>query len=114
MEKCKQVAVYGTSLNMAVIAASLRSDLTLEVVSIDSKSPTAQQYLNELVLAAIIFDLNDPYHGLNLSLLRDRPDLLLIGVHPSKGEIRVFSSRSAQALSISELIEVIHQKEPAS
>jgi len=114
MEKCKQVVVYGTSLNMAVIAASLRSDVNLEVISIDSKSPTSQQYLNEIDLAAIIFDLNDLSHGLNLSLLRDRPDLLLIGVDPSKGEIRVFSSRSAQALSISDLIDVIHEKNPSS
>jgi hypothetical protein len=111
MEKCKQVVVYGTSLNMAVIAASLRADSTLEVVSIASKSPPAQESLHKIDLAAIIFDLNDPSLGLNLSLLRDRPDLLLIGVDPSRGEIRVFSSRSAQALSISDLVHVIHQKD---
>ncbi len=114
MEKCKHVVVYGTSLNMAVIAASLRADATLEVINIDSQSPTAQQSLNEIGLAAIIFDLSDPSHGLNLGLLRDRPNLMLIGVDPSKGEIRVFSSRSAQALSISDLVNVIHQKESNS
>ncbi len=110
MEKCKQVVVYGTSLNMAVIAASLRGDTSLEVVSVGSNSPTARQSLEMAGLAAIIFDLGDPSHGLNLGLLHDRPDLLLIGVDTSKGEIRVFSSRSAQALSISDLVDVIHQK----
>ncbi len=114
MEKCKQVAVYGTSLNMAVIAASLKADATLRVVSVDFKSPTARQTLDELDLTAVVFDLSDPAQGLNLGLMCDRPNLLLIGVDPSKGEIRVFSSRSAQALSISDLINVIHQKDSRS
>lgn len=110
MEKYKQVAVYGTSLNMAVIAASLRADPTLEVINVDSRAITARQCLDEPDLAAIVFDLSDPSNGLNLGLMCDRPNLLLIGVDPSKGEIRVFSSRSAQALSITDLVDVIHQK----
>ena len=111
MEKRRRVAVYGKSLNMAVIIASLKADTTLEVLCVDLDSPNARQSLDENDLAAIAFDLSDPSLRLDVTLLRDRPGLLLIGVDPSKDEILVLSSRPQQALSMVDLVSVIHQKE---
>jgi len=114
MEKRRRVAVYGKSLNMAVIVASLKADTTLEVVCVDLDSPNARQSLDENDLAAILFDMSDPFLRLDLTLLRDRLDLLLIGVDPSKDEILVLSSHPVQALSMADLVDVIHQKETTS
>jgi hypothetical protein len=111
MEKRKPVAVYGNSLNMAVIVASLKADTTLEVLCVNLDSPNAQQSLDENDLAAIVFDLSDPPLPLDFTLLRDRPGLLLIGVDPCKDEMLVLSSHPAQALSMADLVNVIHQKE---
>ena len=111
MEKRRRVAVYGNSLNMAGIVASLKADTTLEVLCVNLDSPSARQSLDENDLAAIIFDLSDPPVRLDVTLLRDRPDLLLIGVDPSRDEMLILSSHPAQALSMADLVSVIHQKE---
>ena len=111
MEERRRVVVYGNSLNMAGIVASLKADITLEVLCVNLDSPNAQPSLDENDLAAIVFDLSDPPLRLDVTLLRDRPGLLLIGVDPSKDELLVLSSHPAQALCMADLVSVIHQKE---
>jgi hypothetical protein len=111
MEKRRRVAVYGNSLNMAGIVASLKADTTLEVLCVDLNSPSARQSLDENDLAAIVFDLSDRPLRLDVTLLRDRPGLLLIGVDPSRNELLILSSHPAPALSVADLVSLIHQKE---
>jgi hypothetical protein len=111
MEKRKRVVVCDNSLYMAGIAASLKVDTTLEVLCVNLDSLDARQILDENNLAAIIFDLSDPPLRLNNSILREQPGLLLIGVDPSKDEMLVLSSYPAQALSVADLINIIHQKD---
>ena len=111
MEKRRRVAVCDKSLNMAGIIASLKEETTLEVLCVDLVSPDARQSLDEYDLAAIVFDLNAPSLRLNVTLLRDRPDLLLIGVDFSRDEMLVLSSHPEQALSVADLVQVIHQKD---
>jgi hypothetical protein len=110
-EKRKRVAVYGNSLYMAGIVASLKANTTMEVLCVNLDSPNARQSLDENDLAAIVFDLSDPPLRLEVTLLCDQPDLLLIGVNPSKEEMLVLSSHPTQAFSMADLISVIHQKE---
>ena len=114
MEKRRRVTVYGNSLNMAVIVASLKADSTLEVFCVSPDSPIARQGLDENDLATIVFDLSDPALKLDVAVLRNRPGLILIGVDPGKDEILVLSSRHIQALSMVDLVNVIHQKEATS
>ena len=109
MEKRTQVVVYGSSLNMATVTASLNADQGLEVICVDPRSPTARQYLRELNPAVIAFDLNDPPQTMEAILLRERLEGLLIGVDPTNDEILVLSSRSQQAHSASDLIDVIQE-----
>jgi hypothetical protein len=111
MEKRRRVAVYGNSLNMAGIVATLKADTTLEVLCVNLDSPNARQSLDENEPAAIVFDLSDPPMRLDISLLRDRPGLLLVGVDLSNDEMLVLSSHPEQALSMADLVSVIHQKE---
>jgi hypothetical protein len=115
VEERRRVAVYGNSLNMAGIVASLKVDPTLEVLCINLDFPNARQCLEENDLAAIIFDLSDPPVSLDITLLRKQPGLLLIGVDPSRDEMLILSSHPAQALSMADLVGVIHRtKFPAS
>jgi hypothetical protein len=114
MEKSRRVAVFGNSLNMAGIVASLRADTTLEILCVNPDSTNARQTLDENDLAAIVFDLSDPPLRLDDPILRDRPGLLLIGVDPSRDKMLVLSSHHTQALSMADLVNVIHQKEFSS
>jgi hypothetical protein len=110
MEKRRRVVVYGNSLNMAGIVASLKADTTLEVLCVNLDSPKALQSVDENDITAIVFDLGDPPLRLDITLLRDLPGLLLIGVDPCRDEMLVLSSQPAQALSMADLISVINQK----
>ena len=110
VEKRTRVVVYGSSLHMAGIQASLKAEPDLEVVCVNPYAPMAGQRLNELHPAAIAFDLTDPSLGLDVTLLREQPGLLLIGVDPSSDELLVLSSRPAQALSASDLVSVIRKE----
>ncbi len=96
---------------MAGIAVSLKADPSLEVVCIDPHSPTARQSLSELNPAAIAFDMVDPPPNLDVALLHEQPGLLLIGVDPSSNELLILSGRPQQAMSVSDLIAVIDQKQ---
>lgn len=111
MEKRTQVVVYGSSLHMAGIAASLKADASLEVVWVNSHSPTARQRLNEINPGVIAFDLNDPSSCLDTTLLREKPNLLLIGVDASTDELLVLSSYPSQAFSVADLVNIIRKKE---
>jgi len=111
MEKRKRVAVYGNSLYIAGIVASLKANTSMDVLCVDLDSPTTNQSLDENDLAAIVFDLSDTSLRLNFSLLCEQPDLFLIGVDPSREEMLVLSSQPAKALSMADLVRVIRQKE---
>jgi hypothetical protein len=114
MEKRRRVAVCDNSLNMAGIIASLKADTTLEVLPIDIDASSVRQSVSENDLAALVFDLSNPSLSLDVTILRDRPDLLLIGVDFSKDEMLVLSSHPAQALGVADLVSVIHQQEFSS
>jgi hypothetical protein len=131
VDKRTQVVVYGSSLSMAGIAASLRADPTLDVVCIIAQSCTAleqdgpvspcprvpvsanssalQQALIELDPAVIAFDLSDPSSGLDVRLLRERPGLLLVGVDPASDDLLVLSSQQERAVVVADLLSVIHR-----
>jgi hypothetical protein len=111
MEKPRWVVVFNNSLYMAGIAASLKADPTLEVHSIDLDHPCPRQILDEIDIAAIVFDLCNPPACLDIALLSKRPGLVLIGVDLTKDEMLVLSSHPSQALRIADLVNVIHQNE---
>jgi hypothetical protein len=107
LEIKKRVVVYGNSLNLAGIAASLKADASLEVVCIDPRDPSARQQLDGIQAAAIAFDLNSPPSDLDLTLLRARPDLLLVGVNPASDEVLVLSGQLTRVLSGRELAGLV-------
>ena len=114
MEKRTRVIVYGSSLNMAGVAVSLKADSHLEAMWVDPHSPNCRQYLYEHNPAAIVYDLNDPPPDVDIKLLREQPGVLLIGVDPDSNDMLVLSSRSQQALSMSDLVSTIRQQDANS
>ena len=109
MQKQTRIVVYGSSLNMAGIAASLNARGGLEVVCVEPHSPNSRQALHELHPAAIAFDLNEPFPNLEAALLREQPSLLLVGVDPNSNELLVLSGHPHRALSMADLVEAIRK-----
>jgi len=55
----------------------------------------------------LLFDLDELPGDLAISLLRDRPELILIGVDPSSDRILLLSGRQEQPVSAAELMQAI-------
>lgn len=107
MEKRRRVLVYGNTLSMAGIAASLKGEPGLEIIIVDPKDPTAQQNLKAFDPETIIFDRSDQHSILDLALLREQSGLLLIGVDPSSDEALVLSGKLSRVLTIKELAKLV-------
>ncbi len=109
MEGRTPIVIYGGSLNLAGIAASLEARGGLEVVCVEPHSTAASQALHELHPAAIVFDLNDPLPNLEATLLGEQPGLMLIGVDPNRNELLVLSGHPHRAVSMADLVETIRK-----
>ena len=107
MEKRTRVVVYGNTLSMAGIAASLNAEASLEIICVDPQNPTAPQNLKELNPETIIFDRSDPNTILDLTLLREQPGLLLVGVDPSSDDALVLSGQLTRVLSGRDLARLV-------
>jgi len=105
-----RVAVCGSSLTMAGLAVSLKANLDIDVVRIPNITDALAQDPDEQA-AVIAFDLSELSGDLAVGLLRERPGLLLIGFDPNIYRLLVLSGRTEQALSVAELVQIIHQKQ---
>lgn len=102
-----RVVVCGSSLYMAALAASLQTHPDVAVLRIPANAAALSQGLDELVPALVALDLGEMPGDLALSLLRDRPELILIGVDPSSDRMLVLSGRQEQPVSAAELLRAI-------
>ena len=108
MEQRQRVVLYGQSVILGAVQASLRDDPQLEVVSL--APPATAQALAALAPNVILFDTDKGCSGPAFTLLRTCPGLLLIGVDPASAQLLVLSSTPRQALSIEDLVNVIELK----
>ena len=126
MEKQTRVVVYGSSLSMAGIAASLKAEAGLEVVCVDAdwlpgSDPSCEVIAHVLPASGqehpgmrpdvILFDLQAIQPVLHRVLELGLQGLRLIGMDTGSNGILVLSAYPAQALSAAELIDIILQED---
>lgn len=102
-----RVAVCGSSLHMAGLSASLQANPDVDVTRIPANPAALSQILDELATAAVAFDLDEMPGDFAISLLRDRPGLILIGVDPSCDRMLLLSGRQERPVSAAELLQAI-------
>ena len=107
MEKRIQVALYGSSLFMAGLAASLKEKPGLEVIHIRPDALNVRQLVNEPGLCVILFDLNEPPTDLVLALFQKHPELGLLALDPAGDRLFTLSSEPSRLLTIDDLLQVI-------
>ena len=106
MEKRRRVILYGKSVIVGSVGASMRDVSGLEIVPLVPPLPEAKE-LDALAPDAIIFDLEAAHPDAALSLLRQRPGLLLIGVDPSSDELVIVSSRQRRVVAVADLLDLV-------
>lgn len=102
------VLLYGNSLVVSTIGASLQACPDLQVLPLDPALPHAIQRLGQLQSGCLIFDRTTVQPDFLLSLLQ-QPGLLLIGIDPETHEALVWSGSRATALDANDLVRVIRQ-----
>ena len=102
-----RVVLYGSSLYMAGLAASLKTNPSLNVIHIHAGSPAFEHCRQAQAPAAFVFDLGEISADLVLSQLRACPGLLVIGVDAASEDILVLSGQRARALTMNDLAQLI-------
>jgi hypothetical protein len=112
----RRVLLYGNSLVVSTVGASLQECGGLELVRVDAGAAgsaggadTAAR-LSALAPAAVIFDRVTTRPDLVLALLDQLPQALLIGVNPSSDQVLVLSGRQERAVAPEDLLGVIQRE----
>jgi hypothetical protein len=103
----RTVVLYGNSLVVSSIGASLQSHADLQVVSIDAALPDAAQRLGAFRSDVVIFDLATAQPEFPIELWKAKPQLLLIGVDLTTGQALVLSGQPSRLLTVDDLVHVI-------
>ena len=106
---CK-VILYGDSLVLQGVRASLEACPDLEVISLPPESISLKQVITAKCPVALVFDTSAVGPDFPSSLLQ-QPDLLLIGIDPETHQALVWSGRQAAAIEAADLLSAIHQKD---
>ena len=108
----KRIILYGKSVIMGTVGASLQSYPELEVIPFGPHLAEAQD-LKALDPDVILFDLQSCCPESALSLSVQRPELVLIGIDPDSDRLLVWSGKHAHALSTRDLVSVIQNNLPS-
>jgi hypothetical protein len=107
MPEIRTVVLYGNSLAVSSIGASLQGRAGLQVLPLDAALPDAAGQLSALQPDILIFDLAATLPNDALRLYKARPALLLIGVDLATRSAVVLSGQPARALTTDDLVQVI-------
>ncbi len=109
-----RVAICGSCLYMASLAAGLQANPTLDVVHIHPRSFAFPRNLTELAPAVIAYDPREMPDAVTASLLKERPNLLLISVDQATNEMYASSGPRATVLSANDFLRLIALAEKES
>ncbi len=110
MVPSSRLVIFGNSVFLAGIKVQLEQVPAFELITLEAVQTEVVDRIRACQPQAVIFDLTMGYPDFALSLLHEQPGLLLLGVDPNSNELLVLSSHPQQALSVSDLVQIIQQK----
>jgi hypothetical protein len=110
MENSRLVVLFGDSLLMDGVEASLRASQSLGVMRIQDGVADLRKCLRSLRPDMVIFDWDTPQAQLIVSVLRDQPGVTLLGLDIHSRKVIIVSSHQYTPLSASELVQVIQSQ----
>lgn len=105
----ERVLLYGDTVFLAGLKAELQGQCELALVSGDEGREKLVALIRSNPPRALLFDLAAEQPDFAIALLREHPNLLLIGVDPCSDELLVLSNHPHRALHSSDLLQVIEQ-----
>lgn len=107
MADITRVVIYGSSLYIAGLAASLKTNPSLDVNHVCSGSQVFEQCRQAQAPAAFVFDLSEMPAELVLLQLRACPGLLLIGVDAASEDILLLSGQQVRAVTMNDMAQLV-------
>jgi len=107
MEKKRRVIVYGNTVALAGIEASMILDQGCEVVA--HAWPMDRRELCRLDPDVVIFELNAVEPEFPHTLSKELPGLLLIGIDPETNRVQLWWGQQAEGWTSQDLSQAIHQ-----
>jgi hypothetical protein len=107
METHSRVVVYGKSLVLAGVEASLKAYPALEVISLDAGGGTTIQELCAYHADILIFDVAAVPPEFPFSLLCEQPELRLVGLDAAGDKSMLLSGQKARAMTTGQLVQII-------
>jgi hypothetical protein len=107
VEKRRQILLYGNSVILGSVGASMRQFSRFEVTTL----ATPPKDLKELAAVKpdiLIFDLEMTSAESVFSFMEINPNLLLIGISPDTNFVKIWSGRQLRDVSTQGLLEVIN------
>jgi len=102
----RQILLYGNSLIIGSIGASLRRLSQFEVTALAPPLQEMQDF-DSLKPDIILFDLETTHSEAVFSMLKTHPGLLLVGISPDINLVKIWSGRQVRELSTQSLLELI-------
>ncbi len=109
MAEQQRVLVYGDSIVLAGVKASLSVSPDLELIALEELPADWVAILHELQPSAVIFDLGNRRLDFPLAVLQ-QSNLLLIGVDPDRNQVLLWSGQHLCGLSGQDLLGVIQKQ----
>jgi hypothetical protein len=102
----KRILLYGNSVVIGCIGASLERAGKFEITRLSAPSPDRSQ-LDALCPDVILFDAENGRPEPAFSLLEKRLDLLLVSIDPDGNLVRLWSGRQYRELTTTDLTALI-------
>jgi hypothetical protein len=114
----KTVVLFGSSLAVSSIGASLQGCAGLRVLTVNSEAAAAAAHGAVQRLAAlrpdvVLFDLATAPSDFAIALWKARPGTLLIGIDLLTSQALVLSGQPARAHTTEDLLQVIQSHDPS-
>jgi len=106
MKESRRILLYGNSVILGSIGASLRRLSQFKVTTLNPSLPEALK-LDAADPDILLFDLETTHAEAVFSLLKTNPRLLLIGISPDINLVKIYSGRQVRELSTQSLLELI-------
>jgi len=114
----KTVVLFGSSLAVSSIGASLQGCAGLRVLTVNSAAAAAVQDTTQRLTAlrpdVVLFDLATAPSDFAIALWKAQPGTLLIGIDLLTSQALVLSGQPARAHTTEDLLEVIQRHDPCA
>ena len=108
MEHRRIVVLYGDSLLMDTVEASLTESEELGVMRIHNTVTGAGERIRSLHPDVVIFDWDGTHESFLLPFMREQPGVPLLGLDITASQVIVLSSQRYATPTVNDLAKVIH------